>query len=74
MRLLEGERIEQPFAVRYRRTAPRRGYRNGYRYRNLLTEPRMLEHLRASRDRDGEYRTAALPRYQRRQQKECGRC
>jgi transposase-like protein len=29
----------------------------------------MLEHLRVPRDRDGEYQTAVLPRYQRRQEK-----
>ena len=50
---MEGELIEQLRAGRYRRTESRRGYRNGYRYRGLLTELGMVEHLRVPRDRDG---------------------
>ncbi len=63
---MEGELVEQLGAGRYRRTEFRRGYRNGYRHRSLLTELGMLEHLRVPRDRGGEYRTRVLPRYQRR--------
>ena len=66
---MEGELLEQLMAGRYRRTEVRRGYRNGYRYRDLLTELGMLEHLQVPRDRDGEYQTTVLPRYQRRQEK-----
>jgi len=72
-RVLEGamecELVEQLRAGRYRRTELRRGYRNGYRYRDLLTELGMLEHLRVPRDRDGAYQISVLPRYQRRQEK-----
>lgn len=66
---MEGELIEQLNAGRYRRTESRRGYRNGYRYRSLLTELGMVEHLRVPPDRDGAYRTEVLPRYQRRQER-----
>lgn len=65
---MEGELIEQLRAGRYRRTESRRGYRNGYRYRGLLTELGMVEHLRVPRDRDGAYQTEVIPRYQRRQE------
>ena len=65
---MEGELLEQLSAGWYRRTESRRGYRNGYRYRDLLTELGMVEHLRVPRDRDGAYLTEVLPRYQRRQE------
>ena len=65
---MEGELMEQLHAGRYRRTETRRGYRNGYRERSLLTELGMLEHLRVPRDREGRYQTEVLPRYQRRQE------
>jgi len=45
----------------------RRGYRNGYRYRSLLTEFGLLEEIRVPRDREGSYQPGVLPRYQRRQ-------
>jgi putative transposase len=66
---MEGELLEQLRAGRYRRTELRRGYRNGYRQRSLLTELGLVEHLRVPRDREGQYRTTVLPRYQRRQEK-----
>jgi transposase-like protein len=48
-RLMEGameeELLEQLRAGRYRRSGLRRGYRNGYRHRSLLTELGLLEHL-----------------------------
>ena len=65
---MEGELMEQLHAGRYRRIDTRRGYRNGYRERSLLTELGMLEHLRVPRDREGRYQTEVLPRYQRRQE------
>jgi len=72
-RLLEGameaELLEQLRAGRYRRTELRRGYRNGYRERSLLTELGLVEHLRVPRDREGQYQPTVLPRYQRRQGK-----
>ena len=52
---------------RYRRTRLRRGYRNGYRHPNLLTELRLVEHLQVPRDRQGVHRPSVLERYQRRQ-------
>ena len=35
---MESELLEELHAGKYRRTELRRGYRNGYRYRGLLTE------------------------------------
>jgi len=55
-------------AGKYRRTELRRGYRNGYRCRSLLTEFGLIENLKIPRDRDGLYQPAVLARYQRRQQ------
>ena len=66
---MEEELLEQLRAGRYRRSQLRRGYRNGYRERDLLTEMGMLEQLRVPRDREGHYQPAILPRYQRRQEK-----
>ena len=66
---MEEELLEELHAGRYRRTELRRGYRNGYRYRGLLTEMGPVEHIRVPRDRDGTYRTKVLPRYQRRQKR-----
>jgi len=65
---MEGELLEQLWAGRYRRTELRRGYRNGYRKRSILTELGLLERLRVPRDRDGQYQPTVLPRYQRRQE------
>ena len=64
---MEVELVEQLHAAKYRRTELRRGYRNGYRYRGLLTELGPIERIRVPRDRDGQYRTEVLPRYKRRQ-------
>jgi putative transposase len=66
---MEVEMLEQLRAAHYRRTELRRGYRNGYRHRSLLTEMGMLEHLRVPRDRDSRYQPTVLPHYQRRQEK-----
>jgi transposase-like protein len=66
---MEEELLEQLRAGRYRRSRLRRGYRNGYRQRDLLTEMGMLEHLRVPRDREGQYQPTIIPRYQRRQEK-----
>lgn len=72
-RLLEGamqeEILEQVRVDRYRRDKLRRGYRNGYRYRSLLTEFGLLEEIRVPRDRGGSYRPAVFERYQRRQER-----
>ena len=65
---MEEELVECLRVGRYRRTGLRRGYRNGYRQRNLLTELGLVEHLRVPRDREGYYQSTMLTRYQRRQQ------
>ena len=64
---MESEMIDELLVARYRRTEFRRGYRNGYRYRSLLTDLGPIERIRIPRDREGRYQTEVLPRYQRRQ-------
>jgi transposase-like protein len=64
---MEQELIESLRAGWYRRTELRRGHRNGYRYRDLLTEMGLVEHLRVPRDREGCYQPMVLRRYERRQ-------
>ena len=49
------------------RTAQRRSYRNGFYARSLSTELGELPELHVPRSRDGRFRPAVLPRYQRRQ-------
>ena len=55
-RLLESamdeEILEHVRVRRYERNDVRRGYRNGYRRRSLLTEFGLLEWIRVPRDRD----------------------
>ena len=72
-RLLESamreELLEQLCAGRYRRTQLRRGYRNGYRHRHLLTELGLVEHLRVPRDREGDYQPTVVKRYQHSQER-----
>jgi len=64
---MEVDIVEQLQAGKYWRTELRRGYRNGYRCRSLLTEFGLVECLKIPRDRDGYYQPAVLARYQRRQ-------
>jgi transposase-like protein len=70
-RLLESamdeEILEHVKVRRYERSDTRRGYRNGYRHRSLLTEFGLLDAIRVPRDREGGYRPGVLPRYCRRQ-------
>lgn len=66
---MEEEMVEQLRAGWYRRSKLRRGYRNGYRSRGLLTELGLVEHLRVPRDREGEYQPTVIERYQRRQER-----
>lgn len=66
---MEGELLEQLRAGRYRRTEVRRGYRNGYRSRSLVTELGLVQQMRVPRDREGRYQPTVLPRYQRRQKR-----
>ncbi len=71
-RLLEStmdeEIVAQLQVARYRRSGIRRGYRNGYRHRSLLTEFGLLDRIRVPRDRQGIYQPGLLKRYQRRQE------
>lgn len=64
---MEQELLEQVRAGKYRHTELRRGYRNGYRYRSLLTELGLVEYLRVPRARDIQFQPEILARYQRRQ-------
>lgn len=64
---MEQEITEQLQAWKYGRTGSRRGYRNGFRERSLLTELGLIEYLRIPRDRDGMYQPSMLVAYQRRQ-------
>lgn len=64
---MEAEMLEHVRAAHYRRTEGRRGYRNGYRERDLLTQHGLIQRLRVPRDRAGTYQPTVLERYQRRQ-------
>jgi putative transposase len=66
---MEEELLEGLRAGYYRRTKLRRGYRNGYRHRNLLTQMGLVEHLRVPRDREGWYQPTVVKRYQHSQEK-----
>jgi len=62
--MLEMEFSEHVGAAPYERTADRRGYRNGYRDRQLYTRVGTLN-LRVLRDRDGTFSTRLFERCQR---------
>ncbi len=64
---MEEEIVAQLQAVRYGRGKYRRGYRNGYRSRSLLTEFGLLDQIQVPRDRESLYQPAVIERYQRRQ-------
>ena len=66
---MEEEIIEQLRVTKYERGRQRRGYRNGYRYRNLLTEFGLLDTVKVPRDREGVYQPGVIERYQRRQER-----
>lgn len=66
---MEVEMVARLGGGRYRRTELRRGHRNGYRSRSLLTELGLVERLRVPRDREGAYQSAVVERYQRRERK-----
>jgi putative transposase len=70
-RLLESTMDEEIIAQlqvgRYQRSGLRRGYRNGHRYRSLLTEFGLLDKIAVPRDRRGEYQPGLIRRYERRQ-------
>ena len=62
--MLEMEFTEHVGAAPYERTADRRGYRNGYRDRQLHTRVGTVN-LRVPRDRDGKFSTRLFERCQR---------
>lgn len=66
---LEEELVECLRAGRYRRTELRKGYRNGHRDRNYLTEFGLIENLRVPRDRECNYTSEVLEKYERRQKR-----
>jgi len=51
-------------AGRHERVDKRRGHRNGYRYRSLLTRDGAM-HLKVPRDREGGYKPQVFERYKR---------
>lgn len=63
-RLLEAEITEHVQAAPFERSEKRRGYRNGYRDRQLRTRVGRL-HLLVPMDREGTFRTELFERYQR---------
>lgn len=56
-------------ALPYQRNLERRGRRNGYYTRDLLTSFGPLPDLRVPRSRDGQFRTRMYSRYRRRQER-----
>ena len=65
--VLKAEVAEQLQAEPYERTEDRRGYRNGYREREMKTRVGTLE-LAVPRIRDGSFSTELFSRYQRSEQ------
>ncbi len=60
------EEMTQHLEAGYRELTPtRRGERNGYYTRNLVTPAGMIEHLEVPRDREGEFVTEVFERYKR---------
>jgi putative transposase len=64
---MEEEIVEQLRVARYERDSMRRGFRNGYRYRSLLTDFGLVDVIKVPRDREGIYAPSVIERYQRRQ-------
>lgn len=62
--LMEKERDEYINALSHERTEERRGYRNGYYERELITGTGSLK-LRVPRTRDGEFSTTVFEKYKR---------
>jgi putative transposase len=60
------DEMTQHLEAGYRELTPtRRGERNGYYTRNLLTPAGEIEHLEVPRDREGEFVTEVFERYKR---------
>ena len=65
--VLEEEQVELLAAGRYRRVETRRGYRNGFYERDLVTQMGIVTGIRVPRARQGSGESQAFSRYQRRQ-------
>ena len=60
------EEMTKHLLAGYRELTPtRRGERNGYYQRNLVTPAGKIEHLEVPRDREGEFVTEVFERYKR---------
>jgi putative transposase len=60
------EELEQCIGASWGECTPnRRGYRNGYYTRDLLTSTGRIEDLKVPRDREGEFHTQVFERYNR---------
>ena len=60
------EELEQCIGASWGECTPnRRGYRNGYYTRDLLTSTVRIEDLKVPRDREGEFHTQVFERYNR---------
>jgi len=64
---LEEEQVELLAAGRYRRVETRRGYRNGFYERDLVTQMGIVTAIRVPRCRWGQGESQVFSRYQRRQ-------
>ncbi len=62
--VLEGEMTEH-LAAGYEGSQSRRGERNGYYTRDLITPAGRIAHLRVPRDREGTFLTEVFARYKR---------
>ena len=60
---MEEDLLSRLAACWRQRTPPRRGYRNGYYQRDILTELGLIEGLRVPRARDLSANLAILERY-----------
>ena len=60
------EELEQCIGASWGECTPnRRGYRNGFYTRDLITPTGRIEDLKVPRDREGEFHTQAFERYNR---------
>lgn len=60
------EELEQCIGASWGECTPnRRGYRNGYYTRDLVTKTGRIEDLSVPRDREGQFQTQVFERYQR---------
>jgi len=60
------EELEQCVGAAWGESTPdRRGYRNGFYTRDLVTSTGRIEDLKVPRDREGEFHTQVFERYNR---------